>query len=183
MENQEFDMTKMIEKNKRIVERYPILKPNCILENYDYTYTDLDRVCLGWRDIFLEACDSIMSHLNDAGVDIEQFHFFDIKEKWGALNVEVCGYDDDVIENILYNDMYVRSLLICPSCGKPTKCVTEGYTLYLCPDCAVESGLDYNWLIAEDVPVIKEHNYETGEETEKRTKYDQQFLLQWVGEQ
>ena len=172
-----------IAQNKALLEKYPILMPYYATvpdaDPYDYEITDLDYVYAGWRAIFLEACDAIMAHLNEIGVDPKEFHFFDIKEKYGSLRVDTAGYSDRVINDILW-DLNSRSLLYCPNCGAPTKCVTHGYVLYLCPECAKKTEMDFDWLTANDVPYVVEYNYETKQETKKPTKYDGQFRLQWV---
>jgi len=168
-------MEKSIEDNKKITEKYPFLKPRS--EDYDYTWTELDLVCLGWQGIFLEACDLILQHLKEVNVDPEEFEFFDIKEKYGELRISTGGYCDKEIDRII-SDLEVRSLLYCPSCGKPSKCVSKGYILFLCPECAAQCKLSYDWLTNKDRPIIKEYNND-GTFKEKPTKYDAEFLAQW----
>lgn len=171
-----------IAQNKALLEKYPILMPYYATiqgaEPYNYEVTDLDYVYAGWRGIFLEACDAIMAHLKEIGVDPKEFHFFDIKEKYGSLRVDTAGYTDKEINDILW-DLDSRSLLYCPNCGAPTKCVTKGYILYLCPDCAKLTEMTFDWLMPEDTPRIVEYNYETKQKTTKLTKYDEQFRSQW----
>jgi hypothetical protein len=174
--------TSKAEQNKALLERYPILKPYYTTRSdtdpYDYELTDLDCVYEGWKGIFLEACDEIMAHLKEIGEDPKEFHFFDIKEKYGSLRVNTAGYSDNVINDILWN-LEQRSMLYCPNCGAPSKCVTQGYVLYLCPECAKKSELKFDWLTKDDVPVISEYNLKTGLTAKKPSKYDEQFRLQW----
>ena len=171
-----------IAQNKALLEKYPILKPYYTTrpdaDPYDYELTDLDCVYEGWKGIFLEACDEIMAHLKEIGEDLKKFHFFDIKEKYGSLRVDTAGYSDKVIDDILWN-LEQRSMLYCPNCGAPSKCVTQGYVLYLCPECAKKSELKFDWLTKDDVPVVTVYNFETKEKTTKASKYDAQFRLQW----
>ena len=172
----------LAKKNRALLEKYPILKPYGYYEadeEYDYTWTELDRVPKGWHDMFLRLCDRIQEHLKAKGVPLTEFHFFDIKEKWGTLRIEVTGYSDDEIQEMLF-DADAESMLYCPVCGGPSKCVTKGYVLYTCVNCAEkELKLTYDMLTKKDRPIWKEYNYETKQGTEKPTKYDAQFLSQW----
>ena len=174
--------TSKAEQNKALLEKYPILKPYyTTLPNadpYNYEITDLDYVYAGWRGIFLEACDKIMAHLKGINVDPKDFHFFKIEEKGGFLRIDAWSCSDETIRNIIW-DLEQRSLLYCPNCGAPTKCVTKDPALFLCPECAKKSQLDFDWLTKDDVPVISEYNHETGQTAKRPTKYDDQFRLQW----
>lgn len=176
----------IIEKNKELLKRYPILTPSVYFHggmDYDYTYTELDFVCIGWQKMFLEMCDEIQSHLKEVGVPFQEFWFYDIKEKWGGLRVQAGGYSDDAIESLL-SDAETRSLLFCPHCGKPTKYVTHGYVLYLCEDCFKEAKLNGEPLTADDAPVFREWSYDKeGKVTTsvKPSRYDADFRSQWNG--
>ena len=179
-----------IKRNKELLKKYPILKPRLVNANdvgakYDYSYTELDFVCIGWQKMFLETCDEIMAHIKEIGMDPKEFWFYDIKEKWGQLRISVGGYSDEAIDDIL-NRCEIRSMLYCPHCGKPTKYVTSGYVLYLCPDCVKEARLNGELLTEKDVPYYTEYRYDDkGNYTKeiKRSAYDAQFRAQWNGKE
>lgn len=175
------DLNDTIAKNKALVGEYPFLKPAFMDEEmekeYDYSWTEADLVCTGWRAMFMDLCEEIKRHLVEKGVDPSEFHFYDIKEKWGLLRLEACGYVDAEIDEML-SDAEFRSLLFCPSCGKPSKYVTRGYVLYVCPDCLAQSNLVGYPLTEDDVPYTTIYG-ENNEKTIKRSKYDDQFRAQW----
>ena len=174
-----------IAANKALLKKYPILKPRFVSlkgAKYDYTYTELDTVCMGWHKMFLELCDAIMAHLKKVHIKPSEFYFFDIKEKWGSLRITCGGYDDDEIERMIL-DAEDRSLLFCPRCGKPTKYVTRGYVLYLCPECYAQSKLTGTLLTPADIPTITEYNNEKGTSTKRPTAYDADFRATWTGKE
>lgn len=177
------DTQEIIAHNKELLEKYPILMPRFLDEaandEYDYSWTELDMVPKGWHAMFLRLCDDIQNHLKEKGVPLSDFSFFDIKEKWGTLRVEPGAYSDGEIEGMLF-DADAESMLYCPICGKPSKCVTHGYVLYTCVECAEkELKLPYDMLTIKDRPIWKEYNNVTKELTEKFTKHDAQFVAQW----
>lgn len=175
--------------NRKLLAKYPILMPHYFdfvdkEERYDYSYTMLDMVCVGWKDIFLETCDQIQKHLTEKGFPLNGFWFEEIKEKWGSLRIYAEGGDaetDNMIE-----ELETRSMLFCPSCGKPSKYVTSGYVLYLCPECYGKSKLKGTLLTEKDIPYWKEYKHEedgTVTTTIKRSAYDADFKKQWNGQE
>lgn len=171
-------------RNAELLRKYPFLKP-VIADGSDYdgSWTMLDFVCLGWQGIFLEACDEISSYLEKAGIDPSEAHFYDAKEKYGILRVEFSPYDAGIAE--ILSRLEERSLLYCPSCGKPTKYVTKGIVLYVCEDCAKKVKLDKEPLTAADIPYYT--IYESGgngdakaKKTRKPAYYQREFEKQWI---
>lgn len=183
-----FENRKIKKKNKKLLKKYPILMPHyldTVDGKYDYSFTDLDLVCIGWQNMFLELCDQIQRHLAEQNVDLSRFWFSDIKEKWGCLRIDAGGYNDDAIED-MFVEAEMRSMLFCPSCGKPTKYVTSGYVLYVCPDCFKESKLNGELLTHEDIPQLKTYRYEEdGKQTVtvRKSAYNSTFEKQWNGKE
>lgn len=174
-----------IADNAKLLERYPILRPPFPEgdEGYEGDWTMLDLVCLGWQKIFLEACDEIMEHLKEDGTNIKDAHFYDVKEKYGILRAEFYPSDDEIDE--IVSRLEERSMLFCPSCGKPTKYVTKGYVLYVCEDCAKEVKMEKQPLTAADIPYYT--IYESGgngdaeaKKTRKPAYYQREFEKQWI---
>lgn len=171
-------------RNAELLRKYPFLKPVLADESdYDGTWTMLDFVCLGWQGIFLEACDEISSCLEKAGIDPSGARFYDVKEKYGMLRADFSPCVDGITE--ILSRLEERSLLYCPSCGKPTKYVTKGYVWYLCEDCAKKAKLDKEPLTAADIPYYT--IYESGgngdakaKKTRKPAYYQREFEKQWI---
>lgn len=128
---------KIIAENKRLVEEYPFLIPRNrftdeILDDYDYTYTELDDMPDGWRKAFGEQmCAEIKEAL---GPDIYDYRIEQIKEKFGQLR----WYDrnsDKNIDKII--DKYTKlSEHTCISCGAPATKVSLGWIDPWCDECA-----------------------------------------------
>ena len=131
-------------RNRELCEKYPFLLPydavdgqdsfdprNDIIDSdFDYSFTMFDCVPKGWKSLFLSLCDEVRSYV-EQHKDIEPFvRFVDIKEKWGALRMEIsCG--DKGLWDILtkYEKM---SQTVCVSCGAPATRISRGW---ICPYC------------------------------------------------
>lgn len=129
-------MTK--EEIKRLVERYPYLKPRNVWtgkvpEDYDYSYIrGIGEIPEGWNKLFLQMCEDIRQPLIDANF-LGEFTFSQIKEKYGELCCYHLGAPEIVCSII---DKYeAMSGYVCASCGKPAMYVTQGYILPYCEDC------------------------------------------------
>ena len=129
------------EKNKKLIERYPFLKPHNILtgkdiEGYDYSWTLLDNMEEGWKKNFgLQMCEELLQCLNQCDY-ANRYYITQIKEKYG----ELCWYDTgvpgvifdefcDIIEK--YQDL---SRTICCVCGAPAEYVTTNWIGYYCDE-------------------------------------------------
>lgn len=125
------------EENKRLVERFPFLLPKNRwtgepVEDYDYSYTELDSMPEGWRIAFGEQmCEEIQCELDKLNPEeAKNFHIVQIKEKYGFLHFYVSSYNkqiNDIIEK--YAEMSKR---ICYNCGAPA---TRISTVWICPWC------------------------------------------------
>ena len=168
-------------ENKALVKEYPFLRPNIPEEEYDWSWTMLDLVCVGWQRLFLDVCAEIKQHMLDEKMPLDEAYFWDIKEKYGTLRTEFAGGDAAISDMLM--DLEIRSMLVCPQCGKRTKYISRGYILYLCPDCAKEVHMDCDVLTPNDIPVL--HKYirdENGKTTElKEYPHKEEFEAQWDG--
>ena len=124
--------------NKELTARYPFLLPRNVFtdeisEDYDYSWTRLDEVEEGWKELFLQMCKEIRDALIEANY-LDKFRFSQIKEKWGALRIYHFGAPQKVIDIIRkYEKLSART---CVQCGKPAVKTTVGYILPYCTYCA-----------------------------------------------
>ena len=142
-----------IKKNRELVEKYPFL-----LFDYDplwamkfpeesiYDRTWLDDIDNGWRKAFGEDfCNELFDALINADY-LDDFHFLQIKEKFGALRLYFNGWPatehgDKIIEVVSkYEEL---SKYICGYCGKPARYITKGWIYPLCEDCIKEVNGGY----------------------------------------
>lgn len=116
-----------------------------LLEHNYYTYLDNT----GWKDIwkkFLHKIFEIYDTLNDQEKSLVMF--YDIKEKWGALRVELVYPLTRMEFNDIIKQVELLSEVTCIKCGKlsrdskgnPIIWTTRGYMVPLCKKCA-KSGL------------------------------------------
>lgn len=133
------DKEKIIEENKKLIERYPFLLPrnrwdDTVDEDYDYSYTELDDMPDGWRKAFSEM---MMEELREALVEenfLDGFRILEIKEKWGELRFYTNCYNDK-IERIIQK-YTTLSRNICIHCGKPDTYMTgSGWYSPVCEEC------------------------------------------------
>ena len=132
-----------VEYNRHLCNRFPFLIPVDFFQTdekryieigYNYDYTWLDYVDIGWKTIFLEMCEEIQQVLEFE--DIE-FKILDIKEKYGEMRVYYAG-GNDKIQSIIsnYTDM---SKYICIECGAPAKYILSYWYRPYCKNCAPEN--------------------------------------------
>ena len=152
-------------KNRDLCERYPFLIPYSqrerilgtesedgwfwaggpeVVPEYDYEYTELDSMPLGWRLAFGEQmCEELKNAiLMDGGKDaLNEYCIVQIKEKWGRLNWYDMGntsHGYDVVGK--YQDI---SKTTCIRCGKPAAWISKGWISPFCDDCAKETCLGW----------------------------------------
>lgn len=130
-----------IEHNKELIEKYPWLLPrNCwtgeVVENYDYSFTELDDMPVGWRIAFGEQfCADIQHELDklksEAAAD---FRVLQIKEKFGQLRFYTNWVTEGIDEVIRrYENLSERT---CIQCGAPATKITTGWISPFCDKCA-----------------------------------------------
>ena len=127
-----------IEKNKKLVKKYPWLLPRNvftdeIVSDYDYSWTEFDNIPEGWAYAFgMNLVKEIHAELVKHNL-VEKFRIHQIKEKYGSL----CFYTNFTtpeIDKIVSRYQKMRAVT-CIQCGKPAKFVTTGWILPYCEDC------------------------------------------------
>lgn len=131
------------QKNKELLKKYPWLTPyyvytNELPEDYDYSYTWMDDIPLGWKKAF---GDQMVEEL---GVLLEKYNYQDkyklcqIKEKYGGLRWYDEGFPSEGYDEYSeWLDKYEElSFKTCIECGKPAKYFTKGWIMPICEDCA-----------------------------------------------
>ena len=149
--------------NRELIEAYPWLTPtnrwsgkritDCMGENgdegywpgnlsahpnYDYEYTELDEMPLGWRRAFgEEMCAELDGEIKTWPQDMQdEFRIFQIKEKWGSLRF-YTNYTSKEFKRILrkYKNL---SETTCINCGEPAKWISRDWISPYCDICAQE---------------------------------------------
>ena len=93
-------------------------------------YEWLDLMPTGWVDLAREMIDKIkkVNHI---------FTIYDMKEKWGHIDMYGYPYTPEVDEII--SEYSYKSSRTCFQCGKPATKYSTGYILPFCEECAKES--------------------------------------------
>lgn len=133
-------------ENKKLVKKYPWLKPDCV--DWDGTWTKLDMMPKGWREAFGEMmCEEIAQYAP------EDYGVFDIKEKYGSLRWYDYNGNED-IDRIIgeYEDI---SAHICFVCGRPDipQTTRDWWIEPICKDCyekKINSTKAYEEVIGEE---------------------------------
>lgn len=141
----EENLEEIKQKNKELLERYPWLYPvseytGKPLENYDYSFTWMDDIPLGWNIAFGKQM------IEELGALLEKYNYQDeysicqIKEKFGGLRWYDNGFPTEGYEEYKeWLDKYEElSFKTCIDCGKPAKYFTRGWITPICEDCAKE---------------------------------------------
>lgn len=122
-------------KNKKLVKKYPWLKPFYVwsgkpLKDYDYSWINWGCI-YGWDIAY---GDMYMKELGEAVKDQKNFQILEIKEKYGMHRVYTGGTTKEAQEII---DKYeFISQGICCQCGKPdVPMVGGGWISPECFDC------------------------------------------------
>lgn len=134
------NQNEVIEKNKKLVEKYPFLLPRNVwtdklIPDYDYEFTNYDDIAIGWKIGFGEF---LLEDLREALVKtnyLDKFRFTQIKEKYGSLRLYCNGCPEEVYD-VLQKYEFI-SEYVCIYCGSPHACVVDDYGWYLplCNDC------------------------------------------------
>lgn len=129
------------EYNKTLVEKYPFLLPRNrwtdeIAENYDYSWTELDSMPIGWRIRFGdEMVEEISQELKRCNYEYE-YRILQIKEKWGELR----WYGSGLIKGCKVWDIIEKysalSRIICIKCGDLATKESQGWISPFCEACA-----------------------------------------------
>ena len=141
----EENLEEIKQKNKELLEKYPWLYPvseytGKPLENYDYSFTWMDDIPLGWNIAFGKQM------VEELGALLEKYNYQDeysicqIKAKFGGLRWYDNGFPTEGYEEYKeWLDKYEElSFKTCIDCGKPAKYFTRGWITPICEDCAKE---------------------------------------------
>ena len=144
MNDKEEALDKRKEENKKLIEKYPFLKPlNWQLgeiENYDYSYTELDNGPDGWKNIHLADGRFYLDALKDAiiadKIDLNRIRVVQAKEKYGSYRLYFSAEGDEM-EKVL-NEIERISEVTCCECGAPATKISKGWICPYCDKCAEE---------------------------------------------
>lgn len=131
-------LNRMQRKNKKLVGKYPFLLPRDIftyepLEDYDYSWTELDDMPSGWRKAFGEQmCEEIQQELDLS--DIKDYRILQIKEKFGTLRWYGSVETDKLLD--ITNRYEKLSEVTCIKCGKSATKISKGWISPFCDKCA-----------------------------------------------
>lgn len=141
----EENLEEIKQENKELLEKYPWLYPvseytSKPLEDYDYSFTWMDDIPLGWNIAFgkqmVEELGALLEKYNYQG----EYSICQIKEKFGGLRWYDNGFPTEGYEEYKeWLDKYEElSFKTCIDCGKPAKYFTRGWITPICEDCAKE---------------------------------------------
>lgn len=124
--------------NKSLISRFPFLLPRSVatdepILDFDYSYTNLDRMPAGWRKAFgEEMCEKIREVLVREGC-LDEYRLLQVKAKYGIL----CWYDFGGTEGVwdVVSEYEELSKHTCIRCGKPATRITTGWVSPYCDDC------------------------------------------------
>ena len=138
---QNSDMDERIILNKSLCEKYPFLLPRNrfsgeVVEDYDYSYTELDAMPDGWRKVFGEQmCEEIQNELNKlSGEDKLKYRIMQIKEKYGSLRW-YTNWTTDGLEKVIAK-YEAESCRTCCKCGALATKISLGWISPWCDECA-----------------------------------------------
>ena len=125
---------------------FPWLVPhNCWtgeeIEDFDYSWTELDAMPDGWRKAFGEQmCFEIKSVLEETKDEEFEYRILQIKEKWGYLHWYDIGAPEDIYNklNTVIKKYEELSKRICVKCGAPATKISTGWISPWCDKCAEE---------------------------------------------
>ena len=136
------DKGDIIKKNKELIEQYPFLLPRSVwtgepIEDYDYTWTELDEIPEGWRNVYgMLICEDLVRTLGDYA---NKFYFVEIKEKYGGLRMYDNGATEEWYDQLRKYEHLTECT--CINCGKIGVPLTNtGWILPLCRDCYEENA-------------------------------------------
>ena len=141
----EENLEEIKQENKELLEKYPWLYPVSEYtgkprENYDYSFTWMDDIPLGWNIAFgkqmVEELEALLEKYNYQ----DEYSICQIKEKFGGLRWYDNGFPTEGYEEYKeWLDKYEElSFKTCIDCGKPAKYFTRGWITPICEDCAKE---------------------------------------------
>jgi len=133
--NKRLKKKKNREKNKILVEKYPFLRPTDwsgnLIKNYNYDYTFLDDMPIGWKKAFGELlCEDIMNVLIKTN-SVNDYSLCQVKEKYGTLRWYDNGAPSE-LHTIISNYEHI-SAYTCIHCGKINVAILDDG--WISPEC------------------------------------------------
>lgn len=131
---------RIIRENKDLCERYPFLIPwnrwsGDPVPDYDYSYTELDNMPVGWRRAFgLRMCEDLRNALIDDN-DLDRWRIVQLKEKYGSLRLYDNAHKKDSQVPFIINKYEDLSMRTCIQCGAPATRMTTGWISPYCDKC------------------------------------------------
>ena len=132
-------------KNRILCRLYPFLVPwnrftGGTIPNYDYSFTELDALPIGWRKRFgLRMCHEIKDALL-RDEDLDRWRIVQLKEKYGVMRLYDNGcriYSD--VQNI-ERKYEALSAHTCIKCGAEATRITLGWVAPYCDKCCPEEA-------------------------------------------
>lgn len=128
--------------NRWLCIEYPFLIPRNRwtdeeVEDYDFTWTELDAMPEGWRKLFGEhMCAEIAAILKKADY-LDKYRIIQIKEKYGSLRWYDAGVPVKISEELdaLIRFYEILSERTCIVCGAPATRITTGWISPYCDNC------------------------------------------------
>lgn len=125
------------EYNRQLCMKYPFLVPRNNNEemdgNFDYSYTVLDELPTGWRELILQMCEEIKKVLIEKYPDLlTKYYVVQAKEKYGTLRWYTNIYVEELEE--IATKYAILSQYVCIRCGKATTIVSKDIK-FLCSKC------------------------------------------------
>lgn len=164
-------------RNKKLIKHYPFLLPKNVwsgrvVKGYDYTWTEYDCLCKGWRIGFGKF---LLQDLREACLItdfLDKLQFSQIKEKYGSLRMYNFGAPQEV-HNVL-NEYEFISQYVCCQCGSPYACIVDNYGWYLplCEKCWNKNNKlreSKGWKVIPWEEVYDEENFGLPNEYKVRT--------------
>lgn len=135
------DFSEEQKQNYELCMKYPILIPHHrwtgkVVEDYDYSWTELDAMPIGWRKAFGEDfAREVQETINKIPEEErDRVRINQIKEKYGLLCTYFSAYTDELSVVLRkYEDLSQRT---CIDCGKPATKITTGWISPYCDECA-----------------------------------------------
>lgn len=152
--NRQANIKRLIELNEKMISVFPFLLPKnrftgYAVENFDYTYNEWSSIPYGWNKAFgYKLLVSLYKSLRFHRV-LNDFNIYNIKEKWGHLDMSTRSYDftDKIIDKY-----WSLSIAYCINCGRPVR-YYKG--IYLCNSCFMKDVKSSKLTFAQKRKFIK----------------------------
>ena len=129
-----------VEDNKKLIKKYPWLLPHNVwtgkpIEDYDYSYTELDDMSDGWRIAFGDLlCEEIQTELEKYNF-VDEYRIVELKSKYGSMRLYDNGYPQGSNIPDIIGKYSLLSEYICEICGDLDVPSTNGWITPICKEC------------------------------------------------